>query len=62
MDQHGVRAGLPGADEQLLAGRDAGDDLADLLPPLHLQAVRAVVPPARVEVLVEMGDEGVAAH
>ena len=61
VDQHRVRPRLPGADEQLLAGRDAGHDLADLLLTLHLEAVRAVVPPSTgVEVLVEVGGESLA--
>jgi hypothetical protein len=61
MDEHGVGASFAGAGEQLLARRDAGDDLADLRLPLDLKAVRTVIAPtAGVEELVEIGDESLA--
>ena len=63
VDQHrvGARHGRPG--EQLGARGDAGDDLADLAPPLDLEAVGAVVGSlGGLEVGVEVADEFVAKH
>jgi hypothetical protein len=62
MDQDRVRPGLPGLHEQLMAGGDAHYDFADFVLALDLQTVRAVVAAVGgVQVLIEVGDELVAA-
>jgi hypothetical protein len=62
MDQDRIRPGLPGLYEQLVAGGDARHDLADLFLAFYLQAVRTVVAAVGgVQVLIEVGDELVAA-
>lgn len=59
VDEDGIGFRFAGFDEELVAGRDSGHDLADLLPALHLQAVRTVVAaPLGVQELVQVGDQG----